>query len=380
MKKYIIIAAAALAASVACSKVETPEVQKEINFEVANALQTKATGSLYNNGAFGTYAWFTANPGAGSDHAPFIVNETVDKVGGVWKTSVNTFYWPKTGSVEFISYSPVSGTNGTADSNPAITQNTITYTGITAGDVDYMYADKATASKNVNIVNDGVDSGYSGVPTIFRHALAKLSFKIKANFVEYEDPTTHAVTKWDVTVKSAKISGFYTTGDCTLNLDMDSEGVTMPWKKPAGEVWTNLSGTTAEQELVNATTYPSGILLPDPSDPNNNPIDLEATASTYVIPQNLETAKQKIQLDVHITTHLSNGLDIEEDFTPTIDIKDISSLSAWKMNQNIVYTINIKPTAIADPNNNDNPNDVIITFDPAVADWTNVDAAATIQL
>ena len=105
-----------------------------------------------------------------------------------------------------------------------------------------------------------------------------------------------------------------------------------------------------------------------------------ATASTFVIPQNLEASTQKIKLDVHITTHLSNGLVIEENFTPTIDIKDISSLSAWKMNQNIVYTINIKPTAIADPNNNDNPNDVIITFDPAVADWTNVDAAATIQL
>ena len=52
------------------------------------------------------------------------------------------------------------------------------------------------------------------------------------------------------------------------------------------------------------------------------------------------------------------------------------------MNQNIVYTISIKPTAKADgPDGHDNdPNDVIITFDPAVADWTNVDAAATIQL
>ena len=374
MKKYIIIAFAALAASVACSKVETPEVQKEINFEVANALQTKATGSLYNNGAFGTYAWFTANPGAGSDHAPFMVNETVDKVGGVWKTSVNTFYWPKTGSVEFISYSPVSGTNGTADSNPAITQNTITYTGITAGDVDYMYADKATASKNVNIVNDGVDSGYSGVPTIFRHALAKLSFKIKANFVEYEDPTTHTTTTWDVTVKSVKISGFYTKGNCTLNLDTSSESVVMPWKKPAGEVWTNLSGASDEQELIENPA--TGIIL------TTTAVDLKPTASKFVIPQNLEASTQKIKLDVHITTHLPNGLDIEEDFAPTIDIKNISSLSAWKMNQNIVYTISIKPTAKADgPDGHDNdPNDVIITFDPAVADWTNVDAAATIQL
>ena len=373
MKKYIIIALAALAATVACSKVETVDIQKEISFEVANGVMTKAyNGSVYNNGPFGTYSWFTA--ASGSDNDPFMVNETVDTVGGVWKTSVNTFYWPKTGSVEFISYSPVSGTNGTADSNPAITQNTITYTGITAGDIDYMYADKATASKNVNIVTDGVDSGYSGVPTYFRHALAKLSFKIKANFIEYEDPTTHTTTKWDVTVKSVKISGFYTKGDCTLNLDTSSESVVMPWKKPAGEVWTNLSGASDEQELIENPA--TGIIL------TTTAVDLKPTASEFVIPQNLEASTQKIKLDVHITTHLPNGLDIEEDFAPTIDIKNISSLSAWKMNQNIVYTISIKPTAKADglDGHDNDPNDVIITYDPAVADWTPVDATATIQL
>ena len=69
-----------------------------------------------------------------------------------------------------------------------------------------------------------------------------------------------------------------------------------------------------------------------------------ATASTFVIPQNLEASTQKIKLDVHITTHLSNGLVIEENFTPTIDIKDISSLSAWKMNQNVTYSFNFAPS------------------------------------
>ena len=48
------------------------------------------------------------------------------------------------------------------------------------------------------------------------------------------------------------------------------------------------------------------------------------------------------------------------------------------MNQNIVYTINIKPVAYV--SDYDTPNDVIITFDPAVADWTDVSASATIQL
>ena len=212
MKKLFFIAVAALAIG-ACSKVQTVDIQNEINFKVANYVQTKATGSVYDNGAFGTYSWFTTTGYAPTD---FMVNEEVAHVGGVWKTKNNTFYWPKTGSLEFISYSPFNGTNATADSNPAITPNTITYTGVNTAavdvsnnplNIDYMYADKAIASKNINVVTDGVESGYSGVPTIFHHALAKLSFNIKANFVSWTDSKTNTTTTWDVKVTSAKISG-----------------------------------------------------------------------------------------------------------------------------------------------------------------------------
>lgn len=370
MKKYIILAAAAVMALAACSKVESvPEANREINFQVANRIQTKATGAVYNNGAFGTYAWFN-----GTDD--FMVNEQVDLIGGVWKTADHTFYWPKTGSIDFISYSPFNGTSNTAGTVPAVTKNSITYTDYTAADVDLMYADKVNCNKNVNEVTDSdtADSGYEGVPTVFRHALAKLSFKIKANFVTYTDATTNTTTSWDVTVTSAKISGFKTQGSCALALNTDGKS----WDKPVTtvgtvdyNVWTSLSGTSADQELVDATTYPTGVLL------TTTPQDL-AAANGYVIPQILETGAQKLDLTIHIKTYLSNGKTIEEDFTPSIDIKDISSLKAWQMNENIVYTINIKPVAYV--SSYDDPNDVIITFDPAVADWTNVDASATIQL
>ncbi len=363
MKKFFFFAAAALVTLAACTKTETSEPQREISFEVANSL-TKATGVKYENGAFGTYAWF-------NNTDDFMVNEQVDLSGGVWKTIDHTFYWPKTGSISFISYSPFEGTSDTAGTIPAVTKNSITYTGYTAGSTDIMYADRATCSSNVNEVTDSdtADSGYSGVPTVFRHALAKLSFKIKANFIEYTDATTGTTTKWEVTVNSAKINGFKSTGDCALTLNADGKS----WDKPETtvgtdkfKVWTNLSGTVAEQELVSApivlTTTPQDI----------------AAANGYVMPQVLEAGVQTIKLDVHIKTTLSNGKTIEEDFTPTVDIKDISTLKAWQMNENIVYTINIKPTAYA--SSYDDPNDVIITFDPAVADWTNVDASATIQL
>lgn len=367
MKKYIIIAAAALAASVACSKVETASIQKEIKFEVANSVQTKAfTGSVYSNGAFGTYAWF-------NDTDAFMVNEQVDNNGTAWTTVDHTFYWPKTGSVSFISYSPFEGTSNVAGATPAVTKNTITYTGVTAGTTDLMYADKATCSNNVNEVEDGTNS-FTGVPTIFRHALAKLSFKVMANFTEWDDATTGSHTEWEITLNSFKIHGFNTTGDLELTLNADEKS----WDKPVTtvdavdyNVWTNLSGATANQELV-----ASPIVL------TTTAVDL-ASASGFVIPQVLAAGVQSVDINAHIKTTLANGLVINEDFIKTVDISGISTLKAWQMNENIVYTIKFKPTASATTPgdvHDDDPEDVIIKFDPAVADWTDVSASATIQL
>lgn len=368
MKKYIIIALAALAASVACSKVETAEVQKEISFEVANNIKTKAfTGSVYNNGAFGTYAWF-------NNTDEFMVNEQVDLSGGVWKTVDNTYYWPKTGSISFISYSPFEGTSNTAGTTPVVTKNSIAYTGVTAGTTDLMYADRATCSNNVNEVEDGANS-YTGVPTIFRHALAKLSFKVMANFIKWDDATTGSHTEWEITLKSFKIHGFNTTGDLELNLNADGKSWDKPVTTVAGvdyNVWTNVSGATADQELV-----ASPIVL------DTTAVDL-AAATGYVLPQMLTAGVQSVDINAHIKTTLANGKTIEEDFIETVDISGISTLKAWQMNENIVYTIKFKPTAHGTgpgvTPHDDDPEDVIIKFDPAVADWTPVDASATIQL
>ena len=367
MKKLFFIAVAALAMG-ACSKVNTVDIQKEINFEVANSLQTKAAGSVYNNGAFGTYAWFN-----GTDE--FMVNEQVDLTAGAWKTVDHTFYWPKTGSISFISYSPFEGTSNTAGTTPVVEKNKITYTNVTVGATDLMYADKATCSSNVNEVTDNAspESGYSGVPTVFRHALAKLSFKVAANFIEWDDATTGSHTEWEITLNSFKIGGFNTKGDLELNLNADGKS----WDKPVTTVgstdyyvWNNTDGATTDQELVAAPVVLTTI-----------PQDL-ASATGYVLPQILSAGVQTVKIDANIKTTLSNGKVINEPFVKTINISDISTLKAWQINENIVYTIKFKPTAKADGTSgqDDSPEDVTITFDPAVADWTTVETNATIQL
>ncbi len=371
MKKYLILAACALVASVACTKSETAEPQREIAFQVAKGhAQTKANGSVYDTVVpFGTYAWF-------NNTNEFMINEQVGYTASVWKTVDHTFYWPKTGSISFISYSPFAGTSNTAGSVPTVEKDKITYSGLTAGTDDVMYADRATCSSNVNEVTDdaagATDSGFNGVPTVFRHALAKISFKVVANFLEWDDASNGSHTEWEVTLNSFSIGGFKTTGDCELNLNADG----VSWDKPVTtvgsddfNVWTNLSGATAAQELVSTPV----VLTTTPQD--------IAPAAGFVIPQILAAGVQTISINAHIKTTQSNGLVQNEDFIQTINISEISSLKAWEMNQNIVYTIKFKPTS-ADATNPayDNPEDVIITFDPAVADWETVNTTATIQI
>ena len=370
MKKYILISAAALIAFVGCSKIESaPEALREINFEVDKSLNTKS--SVYDNGAFGTYAWYN---GASSVDV-FMVNEKVDKSGSVWKCVDNTYYWPKSGDISFVSYSPFNGTSNNPNTTPAIVKGgandnftyTISYSGVTAGTDDLMYSDMATCSS-------------SPVPTVFRHALAKLSFGIKANFLEFTDNTVTpaSTTKWKVTVTSAKLSGLKTTGDCDFTLNSNGTN----WDKPATEIgtadapqtayiWANPTGKTDAQELIDATAYPNGVVL------NASTAQDLADAAGYVLPQVLTAEAQKLELTIHITTYLPNGNTIEEDLNPTFDLINISSRKVWQINENIYYTINISPAAI-DVVNPDTPQE--ITFDPSIADWTSISADATIQL
>lgn len=379
MKKFFILAAVALVAGAACSKVETYEAsQQEVTFQVAKYLPTKANVVYDTTIPFGTYAWFTADDDANatdeSKGVDFMVNETVGFVSPVWKTTVHTFYWPKTGTIDFISYSPFNGTNATADSNPAVTKTTLTYTDIVAGDVDYLYADKVTCTSNtantqagdITIENnaDGTSytgAQYAGVPTLFHHALAKLSFKVKANFLTWGTGTDK--TDWKVTLIDFKVGGLFTKGNLALNWDA-TNGV---WTKPAGEIWANPSVKSSEQDLCTTDL----VLTTDYQ-------DLAALNKAYVLPQALSTNDQQVTIRLKIETTLANGNPLIEYFEKTFDLKDISSLGSIKMNQNVVFNVNIKPTAnVSTPNS---PEDAIINFDPAVADWDTVTSNITIEL
>ena len=180
MKKYFIIAAAALVAFAACTKVEVaeaPETSQKISFEVAKYMQSKAETSLLAEydatgtqvDTFKTNAWYhSVNDGT----QYFMKNVDI-----LWKSSVPEwasaidYYWPKTGYVNFYSYAGTPGPSsyGTA----ANTEGTITYTDAVINYNDNVLVADAAYGFRANLSRYHKDNdAVTGVTTLFRHYLS----------------------------------------------------------------------------------------------------------------------------------------------------------------------------------------------------------------
>lgn len=352
--------------------------RNEISFVTVHApTKTGITGTVFpTDQSFSVYAWADGSVGA-----YFMDNETVsyDSAKDKWKAS-GTYYWPKNQTVDFQCYYPagMSGIN--------IGKTQIKYTGIDVATLqkDIMYSDKSVGyTENVDEVDNGVPGGYSGVPVIFRHALAKV--KVLVNLVynhKAEDDGT--VTDWSVNVNSAVISGILPKGDCTLNLSDTGALGTVAWDKPADplgyHVWT---ADPAAAPVSTKNSLSGEAVVPG--------TPLEAVAEFFVLPQSLSAGGQKITLNLSILTK-RNGADfLNETFDISTDLY-LAVLPAWQMNQVTTYKIDLSPTASngnggkpVDPDNPVNPSnpdlsDAIITFDPAIDGWDNVGVETIIYI
>ena len=346
MKKHFAISLALLAL-VSCAKVENSTPDREISFRTANYLQTRAGEVAYTNGNFGVYSWYN-----GTD--PFMENEEVGVVESVWTTIHHTYYWPKSGAITFLSYSPFSGTNGVSNSLPAISGSGSSWalaygsasSPYTVADDDLMYADVVTCECEPTGVNDNGEAYHDAVPTLFHHALAKVRFEARASTLsEGREPDE---TNWEITIVKATVKGVYTRGYLNMNWNRSE------WTKPAGNVWLGPAGASdkdfAENVVLTETFEPLGEL-------------------GFVIPQGLDA--QEISLDVKIKTTLPNKKEIEEDITLTAKLDEVSDIiKSWQMNQSILYRIVISPIDVMDP----------ITFAPVTADWDEYTAEFTLPL
>lgn len=378
MKKLIVFLSIAAVMASACTKVVSSSIENgnQISFQTVAGLNTKAdiTGTVFpTSETFSTYAWAEGTVG---DY--FMDNVTIEYKTSedMWKPQ-ETFYWPKNTTVDFISYYP------TGLSGITVEKDKITYSGIDVNTIqkDIMYADKAAGfSDNPDLVDDSI-SGFTGVPTIFRHSLAKVKFIVELNY-NHKEEADGTITDWEVKINSSNISGIYTTGGAVFNLSNtspDAKGV-IPWDKPAANVWTP-SGDVA---TINGNSNPS--MTPG--------ADFTAIDELYVLPQALTASQQKVTINLTIKTTRNGVPFLNETFDKVADLY-IGTLPAWEINHVYSYRVKLSPTASngnggkpldpSDPTGGVNPNDpdlsdAIISFDPAVDGWENVGVEAVINL
>ncbi|MBO4670466.1 MAG: hypothetical protein J5640_01295 [Bacteroidales bacterium] len=381
MKKYFILALAAMAAMAACTSVnvkdETPE--SAIRFSVINHLQqTKAqtlpyTGMTYPTSVpFGTFAWWTQNTwtGAAADQSyVFMNNEQVAYAAGVWAPA-SAYYWTKSGYITFASYSPytAAGADNGYSEIPAydVTKGFVfnNYSIVADTNVDLMYADlAANCTQQTNIdgsqVLDAGDSGFSGVPTIFNHALCQLNFAFRAIGKKNPNVDRIVIELSDVDIKSIDNKGTFTQNN------------TVRWA-------TNHAANTTDYDFAPASALTLNLL--DGTDPavvaaTDNYTDLGV--SRILMPQELLNSADAIAtttdqlltvvytVKIHYTSAPADESDpaywaLEENIATSVRLNN-GGIAAWRDNQNITYRISINPYDTR-----------AVTFDPAIVPWTDV--------
>lgn len=329
---------------------------------------------------FGTFAW-EAN-GHGATHTPFMENTKISYVGNVWVGTDKPYFWPseKTAHIDFISYYPY-GTVGTDAWVPTITEskqgnadyNKLYYSNYTVDGKDLMFSDKA------HLQTTNHETHYTmGVPTLFRHALAKLNFMVASKYSTTTDGGQ--TTYWNVKVNSITIGNIRNKGSITFVTDAPLQGstaMTSEWRienldKDDPKVWNFAAGYAP----VQTWTRSNGHVLPalDPSKANGGyEIFGEGTGKAenfMILPQSIEEAGQYINIVYTISSRasLTGDWKNEELFDKTFTfyelIKKGTSVSNWEMGKNIIYKILIDPKGD------------LINFDPAVVEWETIDGGA----
>lgn len=359
MKKLVLAALVGVAFTGCVQNEEfAPKPQKEISFEVANKVHSTRVEAFETTETFAANAWVTdggttkqlikdevVSYGTASlDHDS---NDSTAPLTSYWKTA-NPYYWPLEGTVDFICYYPTTV-------KPSITPDyagadVLTYTDYTVDDVDVMYADKA-----VRYSANTTYEGFTGVPTLFHHALAKLNFKVQNG--NYDD----GVYYWKVTVRSITANNIHKKGSVTLthngNVSPSTYG---EWNLPANNVWT----PSATPVTATYTWDPADVVL---DDEDVTPFDAK---TVYVMPQTLTTVGVHQTVTVVYTVDQIRKSDSEvissKDYNPTLDLYS-TTLEHWQMNKDITYTLSF------------NPKGEMILFAPAVKEWEPATGGITVM-
>lgn len=374
MKKLLFIAAA-VAALAACTKTEVNDgPNRAISFQVANYVSpvTKANVSFGTGNIFHTNAWVhTILNGSPSTQA-FMIDEEIswDSTDKQWMPS-RTYYWPKTGYVNFFSYAGTVNPTTKTENNVGYVVNSPAL----AVDDDILVAEAAYEQTGNLSTYHIDDSGVIGVPTLFHHILSKVTFNVK---LDATDAIPNDKYEWEVVVDESKF-GYSDKGTVAFAFaDGESADVAAPvanqqsWSTPTGNFAWTLTGNNKDSELESSVIGDSNKMTATYAEKVSEVKTLFDEIS--VLPQDLTNDTNAWgQFSLTYTIKSTYKVDPSDDTTwqyitetVTVPLTDIltyvPSIADWKMNYKYIYNIIIKP---GEP----------VYFDPAVVDWETETAA-----
>ena len=328
MNKHIFYVAAACAALASCVKneVRVNAPNKEITFQTVS---TKAGGTAFEtNKHFFSYAYFLKKGDTwDANHADaqtyinsaLITYDTPAAGKGYWAAK-DKYYWPKQGSLTFFAWTDNTIHNPTSNPAPSVgTGATVTCAHNTGIKIEN-YSVKDNPNKDILVAeiakdkksNETATGGWeNGVPTVFRHALAKVEFKVNKKEA-YENVTFK--------VKSITLNGVSTKGTFTQGSPAESWG----WSNQ--DTPKNLSVFTGDVEVTKTAKIPAEF---DALNPGTGDYSI-------VLPQNFDaTSTLTIVYDI-ITTSTS--------FTETVtETKALNTIytSGWECKKNYILKITL---------------------------------------
>lgn len=359
MKKYFIIAVAAVVALAACTKNNPDDAayqqNRVINFNTVAGLATKApiSGTTYSYDApeFGVFAYYLQsgdwNTSAANSSAVSYMDDVeiaFDDTKDIWAPS-STYYWPLEGKLTFIAYSPKSAATATFSNAGVLTLTNFTVASTVADQVDLLYsaiaADKtqneAYYTDSDNSKNSETAGDNKGVNIAFKHALSQVIFKAKAADDVYDAGLSFKVD--NITVNAASTATSMTvTNPTTAQL---ASAITT-WNTP---------GTNANF-VVRSAAFPEAAntyLTKTLSDPIGDPL--------LMIPV---TAFAGTDPTVSVTYTLYRRSDNQNLGTKTVtihfdDIDDV--VTNWQAGKKYVYNLTIDLQKIY--------------FNPSITDWVD---------
>ena len=359
MKKYFFIAVAAVVALAACTKneIKTPETKgREISYKAVNAKNTVSKAIINTTyyaptdpafGIWGLYQetnWATNKSnnvwigGSASAATQITYAKDAENTTGseAWRNAASVDYWPLTGSLVFMGYSPYTNVSSKAAISVADSKATLTVTDFqtTTGSWvdDLMWSDAVEkAANDTNYDKDGSGTTtYDGVPVVFHHALSQIAIYAKTDKDYATKDYTFTITALSMTIDDK----------ATLTVKDDpTSDATVTWGEPATDA-TRTVLSAASPALTDSFVKQGEAFLVIPQNLSGNDI----LTITYQVVHNGVTSTATKTINLYKgETDLTDGNHDDDNLA--------SFAKNTKYNLNLVFSMDE------------------IRYSPSVADW-----------